>query len=870
MERPGLLQRGPKQCDLPEPESQGLIGNDEDVDHDKKRTKLKSIKTLRIKTPADLWSRPWIGWGFVYMTTLVVFSSYRYIAFKDLFRMYSSKKDRISGLKVGGALALGFLEDFVCATYLAIVLWLFDVAKRTVCKQCKRRADKVFDVSEKRKYVTAWIFAGPATFFVSWLLFFVMMVPFASDLLLVRMRELRFKPEFVTYFIAERDYFSAAPISREEVIVGLVNAAALAIAATFFAVMRTWAPWTDLTRWNPVQEVSNFVVFSNTTDTTLENNSMDVADSASSVRLDIDEEVLDAASPSLLDSSFSDEDTAKLLPAKVDRTIHTPRHRRAADVAVILFGLFAFPALLVALCNACTPLIGYTALNASLNELFGHALQPHSKYSTLKTGQPWVETFIHETEEHTLFGNDSLYRRTTGFHGDLAFDIDINPEDPPNVVVIAVESFRYHDSRFIVGDDDPSNLFKGTDMTITPNFDKWAKRGVTFRNMWSSSPSSRTLESVLFAQIPYNNVAKTGVTGGKNDTALAGFPQLFTAKGYENYFTTGSMLDYDGWDIFLDTHGFDDIWSCYKMMRYAEDKYGFTSEMWDGDEARGFPWGIHDDVAFQVLGDLLVNKTRAQSERMAKAEPKNPLFLMHYTISSHEPFHRRPKWYDDAEKPDFSALYEGNFHEDYVRDYLEIRYFTDMELGKFMDRMKEEGVLDNTIVVILGDHGRAPEVPNSDTRAESVTRVPCTIIAEGRLGDSVGLVIDDAVEQYDLLNTMADITGVPEGGFLQDGVGRSLKRSVPFGERVVFSNNPSYKMSVVRGHKRLQYDSVTDSVLLHDVDMDHDMNNDLFPDLSPEDQEEWEIWRDNGRRIDAYFLKRWDQKCLLAANCTDS
>jgi hypothetical protein len=70
--------------------------------------------------------------------------------------------------------------------------------------------------------------------------------------------------------------------------------------------------------------------------------------------------------------------------------------------------------------------------------------------------------------------------------------------------------------------------------------------------------------------------------------------------------------------------------------------------------------------------------------------------------------------------------------------------------------------------------------------------------------DDVGLVLEDAAEHYDGLNTLADITGVPEGGFLQDGAGRSLKRYVPFGERFVFSNELDSKMSVVRGHERLR------------------------------------------------------------------
>nr|KAE8944864.1 hypothetical protein PF009_g5475 [Phytophthora fragariae] len=147
--------------------------------------------------------------------------------------------------------------------------------------------------------------------------------------------------------------------------------------------------------------------------------------------------------------------------------------------------------------------------------------------------------YIHPTEKHELFGDDSLYRRTTGFQGDLAFDVKVSKENPPNVLVIAVESFRYQDSRYLVGEEDPSNLFKGTNMTITPNFDRWAKRGVALRNMWSSTPTSRSLESLLFAQVPYDSTVKTGITGGRKGTKLSGLPQLFKAKEYEIFFTTG-------------------------------------------------------------------------------------------------------------------------------------------------------------------------------------------------------------------------------------------------------------------------------------------------------------------------------------------
>ncbi|KAF1781247.1 Alkaline-phosphatase-like, core domain [Phytophthora cactorum] len=264
---------------------------------------------------------------------------------------------------------------------------------------------------------------------------------------------------------------------------------------------------------------------------------------------------------------------------------------------------------------------------------------------------------------------------------------------------------------------------------VSPPLVAWAKRGVALRNMWSSLPTSRSVESLLFAQIPYDSTVKTGTSGGWTDTKLFGLPQLFTAKGYETFFTTGCGTTFDGWDSFFSAHGYDTVWSNLKMIELANKELGITRDQWFGPEHRGFQWGVHDDISFKFLGDLLM------------------------------------------EKPDFSALYEGKNHERAIKRYLDLRYFTDMELGKFLDRMAAEGILNDTIVVIVGDHGQAPEADLWNIHEDSVRRVASAIIAEGRLGDAVGLVIDDAAEQYDILNTLADITGVPEGGLYSMGLG---------------------------------------------------------------------------------------------------
>ncbi|KAG2816894.1 hypothetical protein PC116_g18059 [Phytophthora cactorum] len=771
-------------------------------------------------------------------------------------------------------LCVGFLEDFVCATYFACVLWLVDVLLQKFGVSTRDVDNTETPTYDKLKRVMPMVFV----FTSSWILFVAVVGPVAADLLLVRLRGVRFTFHEV---ISSGNNSAIDGMTSNEMKNVYMTAALSAIVAALFAIVRTFTSWSKLSRWNPIHAIVASVKSRlarkerrfQSVSTKSSSGGAENVDDNDEIVLELEESGRNSGTSTPSNQSFCALATDSPYSSVDHQESKEVLYQRGVQVAVVMVALVLVPLLVIAIVSACSSIVSYSALNATLNELFPHALGDTSQSLTVETdgSAPWVETYIHSTtENYTLFHDDSLYRRTMGFKGDLAFDVNVPNDDLPNVLLIVVESFRFHDSRYLVGDDDPSNLFKGSNITVTPNFDKWAKRGVAFTNFWSSWRTSRSVESLLFAQLPYDNVEDSGMTGGKADVELAGLPQLFKSKGYEPFFTTGCQTEYDDWNSFLPSHGFDTVWSRDEMMKIAESDLNISSDDWYGDAQRGLYWGVHDDLSFQILGDLLVNKTQEQSKRVEQGEEKKPLFLTHYTISSHIPFQERPKWYAEAEKPDFSALYDGEEYADLVKNYLEMRYFTDMELGKFMDRMAEEGVLNDTIVIISGDHGQAPEYgyDKPEVRDLSATRVAGALIAEGRLGDFVGLKLEDVAEQYDILNTLADIAGVPEEGFLQDGVGRSLKRKVEFGERVVFSNNPSHKMSIVRGNKRLQYDRHSNEVLLYDTHTDHDMKEDQFPALSSEEQEGWLSWRKNGRWLNSYYTTRWDNKCLLADECS--
>uniref|UniRef100_M4BS81 Sulfatase N-terminal domain-containing protein n=1 Tax=Hyaloperonospora arabidopsidis (strain Emoy2) TaxID=559515 RepID=M4BS81_HYAAE len=327
--------------------------------------------------------------------------------------------------------------------------------------------------------------------------------------------------------LRERDHLKAAPISIQEVYAAYGTAGFLVVITTLFAFARALSSWADPSTWSPTHLVRGPVCFLDS--------KAKVKTSAGKSAGGVKYEVVALEEGSTSRSAVAE--TINTGSSLGDRNVpRRPKYHRLMQASSVLVGLVVLPSMVMALCTSCSPLVAYAAINATLNEMFGHAFHPSLKYvepTNVDGKHPWTEKYVDASELHDFFGKSTLYRRTSGFHGDLAFNVSVDTANPPNVLIIGVESFRFRDSRYLVGDQDPSDLFRGTNMTITPNFDKWARRGVALRNVWSSCPTSRSLESILFAQVPYQSNVKTGITGGRLITKLSGVPQLFAEKGYD-------------------------------------------------------------------------------------------------------------------------------------------------------------------------------------------------------------------------------------------------------------------------------------------------------------------------------------------------
>ncbi len=116
-------------------------------------------------------------------------------------------------------------------------------------------------------------------------------------------------------------------------------------------------------------------------------------------------------------------------------------------------------------------------------------------------------------------------------------------------------------------------------------------------------------------------------------------------------------------------------------------------------------------------------------------------------------------------------------------DYLESLQVLDRQIGKVLQRLEDEGLADNTIVVYFGDHGR-PHVRGKQWLYEGGIRVPLIIRWPGRVKQNA--VCDDLVSLIDLAPTCMDAVGIKPPDHLQGNIvlgPRAEQRDVVFAAR---------------------------------------------------------------------------------------
>ena len=210
---------------------------------------------------------------------------------------------------------------------------------------------------------------------------------------------------------------------------------------------------------------------------------------------------------------------------------------------------------------------------------------------------------------------------------------------------------------------------------VTPQFNALCNEGILFTNFYASGDrSDKGLVSLLsgFPAQPTSSIIKTPHKTAK----LPHLSRDFKANGYKTAFYYGGEPEFANMRSFLHNGGFEQIIG----------KNDFEAKDWNSK------WGAHDHVVFNKMLQDINQRT----------ENEQPFFYTLFTLSSHEPF----------EVPNQTAKAtneEGLF--------LNAHRYADQSIGEFIAAAKKQAWWQNTLVIIVADHGH--RLPN-----ESVNHVP--------------------------------------------------------------------------------------------------------------------------------------------------
>ncbi len=384
----------------------------------------------------------------------------------------------------------------------------------------------------------------------------------------------------------------------------------------------------------------------------------------------------------------------------------------------------------------------------------------------------------------------------------------------PNVLFIAVDDLR------------PEMGCYGNSIVKTPNFDRLAARGIVMNRAYcQQAVCSPTRSSLMTGRRP--DATRVWDLETHFRTALPDvvtLPQYFKANGYHcaalnkiyhHGFEDGASWSEPHWfpsGLTVDTDPAD--WSKRIVQRFGAgvQEYEKTPQPTDNDKPAKAgkdgksPKGPAFEVSAKSDDELPDGFTAAEAvKRLHALKAKDePFFLAVGFLKPHLPFVAPKKYWDlyDPTKipgptidhlpegaPEFAGHDNGELHaysnvpkgnpipEDFARTlrhgYYACISYTDAQVGRLLDALDREGLAENTVVVLWGDHGWQlgdHGLWHKHTNFEYAARAPLLISVPGQ--KAVGQKCDATVEFVDIYPTLADVCGLPVPSGLD---GNSLK-----------------------------------------------------------------------------------------------
>lgn len=343
----------------------------------------------------------------------------------------------------------------------------------------------------------------------------------------------------------------------------------------------------------------------------------------------------------------------------------------------------------------------------------------------------------------------------------------LGPERPMNVVVVLEESLG---SEFI-------GALRPRPVSLTPQIDALIREGTLFTNAYSTG--NRTIRAIEATTSSLPPLPGVSIVRRPASEGLFTLPALLRSRGYQTLFVYGGRALFDGMGRYLRHNGVD---------RVVEQK-----DFPDGTFKTA--WGVCDQAIFD----------RALTEMDVLAATGRPFYTLVLSVSNHRPFH----FPETAVHPDPGLRGRENA----------VRY-ADYAVGRFLRQARSHAFFQNTLFVVLGDHGArvygAAEIPLASYE------VPILFYAPGVI--PAGRRIDTLASSLDVPPTILGVLGV---AYDSKFFGHDLFRIDPAAGRALMTHNN--EIALLRGG-RLAVLGLHGATTLYDVKSD----SSLIPVAAPD------------------------------------
>lgn len=349
--------------------------------------------------------------------------------------------------------------------------------------------------------------------------------------------------------------------------------------------------------------------------------------------------------------------------------------------------------------------------------------------------------------------------------------------DRPNLLIIQTDEHNFRTlGCYRKTLSDKQALMWGPDALVTtPQIDWLADHGALCTKFYATTPvCSPSRAAFVSGRYPQNTPVTTNNI--PMDDSIITFAEILRQQGYTTGYAGKWHIDGDG----------KPQWAPERQFGFADNRYMFNRGHWKQLEdtpqgprvkarnAKGQPnYDVKgaDEKSFTTdfLADKTVNFIKAHKDRpfcymVSFPDPHGPNTVRppYDTMFNHLTI-KKPHTFDKPAKstPGWGEKQKKNFNGAYIQKYFGMVKCIDDNVGKVLNCLRQNRILDKTIVVFTADHGDLCGEHARDNKGvphEASAKIPFLLYYKGKVAP--GTVIKEALGCVDFLSTVLGLMGV--------------------------------------------------------------------------------------------------------------